>query len=140
MTQTKFRALRDDMSNPNWVFGNLVYGENKTPRIQQIDGKFFFTTCIPGTEGRFTDLKDSFGTDIFEGDILTIKLEDNVEPDGFYFSKSVVVMVYGCWALHEIGFDYSSKRLDEMILLHDEENEIKVIGNVIFNKELLEIK
>lgn len=70
MIKNKFRALKDDMSNCNFVYGNLIYDtDGLTPRIQ-IGNSFSFSTCIKGTEGIETGVLDNLGKSIFEGDIL----------------------------------------------------------------------
>jgi hypothetical protein len=54
-----------------WVYGNLIYypgglgisllDEEDVPRVYRIDN---------GTEGRYTGLRDSWGTKVWEGDIV----------------------------------------------------------------------
>ena len=71
----KFRALKDDMSNCTFQYGELVYDAIGEPRITHKDfsGKGLqFNRCIKGTEGQFTGLFDIKDNEIYEGDLLNI--------------------------------------------------------------------
>lgn len=87
------------------------------------------------TLSRFTGLKDSKGRKIFEGDLIKMKLEDSVEPEGFYWWEAEVKFVHGCWVLCQVGFDYSNKSLEDFTWLYPEakffnETAFQVAGNI----------
>ena len=121
MRQIKFRAKKDDMSNFCWVYGMLVYNESQDPRIQDenCENKHLFTTCVKGTEGQYTGLKDKNGKEIYEGDIITNR--------------------DGTWEVEYIE-DFASFHMvagNEMQSLNMCCRSNKVIGNIYENKELI---
>lgn len=119
MREIKFRALKDDMSDYNFVYGNLIYQEG-TPRIQENNASALFTTCTKGTVGQFTGELDKNGKEIYEGDIIK-------DPDG---SHGVVVWHIAAWAVKWSDGD----GLTDLI----QENSIgEVVGNEFQHPDLL---
>jgi len=122
---TKFRALKDDMSGCNWVYGNLIYDCYGNPRIQEnIDTDLLFTTCLKGTESKFTGLTDKNGKEIYEGDI--VKRNDNVVKCVFYNEK---------FAGFYTKFSNGAGFIDPLTYATDRQCEI--IGNIYETPELL---
>ena len=121
MRTIKFRALKDDMSNCSFQFGQLTYDKDGCPRIHFENGTS--TSCLKNTEGQFTGLHDKNGREVYEGDVIGRK--------GFF---NRVVIWYEC------GFATYSVNHRERIMPMTKESIDEfdeVIGNIHENPELL---
>jgi len=75
MKEIKFRALKDDMSNCTFVYGQLVYDDDDIPRITVVDflrKGLTFHTCIKNTESQSVGIFDVNGKEYFFDDIVEI--------------------------------------------------------------------
>ena len=118
MRGIKFRALRDDKSC-EFVYGNLIYNGD-IPRIQQDNNSELFVTCLKGTEGEYTGLKDKNGKEIYEGDILIL--------------DEIIVPI--TW--DDGGFQMiTNNNQGKSAMIQNRVKRFEVIGNIHENPELL---
>ena len=122
-----FRAKRKD--NGEWKEGFLLKRWDGL-WIFSIDEKFA-DLIIPSTICQCTGLKDKNGKLIFENDILSGHIDGEFPEDE---TRKRVVWHENGWCTNEPGWDYYEE-LDDF----DSEN-FEVIGNMIDNPELLEVR
>ena len=126
MEAIKFRALKDDMSNCTFVYGQLVYDAFNVPRITVVDFSemgLTFHTCIKNTESQALGIYDKNGKEYYFDDI--------VEMNG---SFGVLV-----WMEDRLGIGSGTPNnyhAIDSITKRELENST-IIGNIHENKELL---
>lgn len=84
----KFRGILLNIKHPRWVYGDIEHGSVNT----LVDGHLVHY----GTICQFTGLKDCYGTDIYEGDILQIcekSQKDAVKFEVFWNESSARFML-----------------------------------------------
>ena len=139
MREIKFRGLsyNGSFKKDVWRYGGLT--ENKTGySIRSRDYKGFYGYLIKriDTIGQFTGLQDKNGKDIYEGDIVTHKVE---LVDGSFTEeiKGAVYFKRGCYYVESnvSGRDGEyHKALHEVVSEFNPEFSCEIIGNVHENE------
>lgn len=126
-----FRGKRKD--NGEWIFGNLIQTDDGVYIIQNYVPQHLIKNyeVDPATICQCTGLKDKKGKLIWENDILSGHIDDEFPEDE---TRKRVVWHENGWCTNETGCDYC-EGLDDF----DSEN-FEVIGNIIENPELLEVR
>lgn len=135
--QIKYRAMKDDISDHSFVYGELIYSPTLEPRILVDREKMLFTTCIKGTECQFTGMRDRNGKEIYEFDIIRRYF-------GYNDIHSVVRFVH--WHISEWR---TARKINPCRCPHQHgshrENigtwsRCEVIGNILEHRDLLDKK
>lgn len=119
MREILFRAKRED--NGEWVYGYYVRIPDAVGSVHRMyvpaenpDESNAVYFIDPETLGQYTEFKDKKGNFIFEGDIID-----------FDYDTSVVNWLDCCWAL------------DDGVTLLEEAENVKILGNIYDNPELI---
>lgn len=126
MRKIKFRGYQAQLKK--WVYGNLIQLPNGGCFIFDYKDNFEDRVyVVPESVGQYTELKDRFGKEIYEGDIVRFS-ESTLKREIMYIDD---IAGYSCW----FGSAPSlSQRLTcDAILDYD----IEVIGNIYENPKLL---
>lgn len=82
----------------------------------------------PKTVGQCTNVNTPSGDKIFQGDVVSVEIDDGQRYGTFI---GVVEFLEGMWVVNN--------RVNDMIPLWSETNEIKILGNIWDNPKLLEV-
>lgn len=141
MREILFRGKRID--NGEWVIGFLSKTRGLDNKLHicidyEEKGVMCSSIVIPETLGQYTGLSDKNGTKIFEGDITKKHFEVGVVKFGGYETpyRDWSVITQDIFSKH-IGFYINWITLDYRKDIGFWQNEIKVIGNIHDNPELL---
>ena len=124
MREIKFRGLS---LTRNWIHGNLDDQGDMVEIFNRDNGMFSKAVVMPKTVGQYTGLRDKNGKEIYEGDILKNKREENFK---LYWNEEMC-------AFYLQNISWLSE--DTPVEFHRMEN-FEIIGNIFENKELLEIR
>lgn len=132
MREIQFRGK--DLKTGEWRYGDLEIGrKTKIVRIHTYheDGEYCQQYIVDeNTVGQFTGLKDKNGKEIYEGDIVDVTVFDCFGNDDQYKAK---VDYCGTEFIGYVDDDTAWN----FYWLHQQDDEIEVIGNVFDNPELI---
>ncbi len=129
MREIKFRGK--DL-NDNWHYGLLTH--DKTPSfktnykwfISNKSGKPYAYGVIEETIGQYTGLKDKYGVEIYEGDIVIAKAKDGYEKESL--TSDVLFNPDDGWQIRTDGVD--SRYGHGLPITWGGWTSIEVIGNI----------
>lgn len=126
--KTKFRGFSERLNK--WVYGYLVEDNMIVNGIVEVNNEYVtierWETVVPRSVGQYTGSNDLTGAEIYGDDNVEI-----VDVLDWKIIKGKVVFLEGAWLVVN-DVEKSS------IPLWSETNEVKIIGNIHENKELLE--
>lgn len=115
----KFRGKR--LNSSEWVYGSLLWHESE-PMIMAFNGDVLASDVYyvdPDTVGQYTGLRDKNGEEIYEDDIVEVKI----------FGRAVVE-----WDENRFVADGDGFTFNRIAGITD---SVSVIGNIIDNPELI---
>ena len=123
MREIKFRGKR--LENGEWVYGGIAFFETYIyiTHPKEEDGfVHWFIGIDAETVGQYTELKDSNGREIYEGDILSWE----------GYPPAIVSFIEGTFSVFDSTSDDTGQLLIEVLI------GAEVTGNIHDNPELLE--
>lgn len=110
-----------------WIYGNYVDG------FIVIGDREQWSDVDPKTVGQYTNVNTHQGEKIFDGDVVTTNYFRE-----YSFNQYATIPLIGVVEFLE-GMWVVNNRVDKMIPLWSETNEIQILGNIHDNPELLEV-
>lgn len=133
MRKIRFRGKR--LYREEWIYGLL----EEYPKNIYVIADYYKEQCFPveeNTIGQFTGMKDKNDNDIYEGDILSLDLDDiEIECKGVVKYRDRTSE----YVLEKINNHKGCcRRVFELGWVINQDFNIEIIGNIYDNKELLE--
>ena len=146
--EIKFKAKRID--NGEWIYGSLINNED-TPRIiinSEYSTGTTYVSYAPridrNTIGQFTGICDKNGKEIYEGDIVKAKYIEKRNFNGVKYDNEMEFSELVVWRYQsfQLELDNCGIKMYRHLNFYEDLNniklkELKVIGNIFDNKELL---
>lgn len=137
--QTRRYGEKVDMAGKklpsNWVFGGIFpqNDDGDFAIIYQMEPEIEKFMVYADTVGQYTGVKDSNGTKIFEGDIIQVRYESDVEPP---FEPTVWYENYEVYFSDEY-YEWRVRSYADVYSLWEYDQDCVVVGNVYDSPELI---
>jgi len=144
MREIKFRGKQ--LGSGEWVYGHFIKTKNHKDNCYISQGDPYndmgmmqgFVNVDPETVGQSTGLKDNNGKEIYEGDIVEFTAYTAFREQS---ENRTEVVTYSCEPNGRVGFTPMVWQTDvEDDYYNYEIENIRIIGNIYENPELLEDK